>query len=260
MIKRSTKFSRQYTAVAMSLCLLGGGVLMPGAPAMAHLISGPVVGTFRNPVLTGNIIDGATGAPTFFNNTATAVFSGLTTNTFDWANGPFPLNHSTLVFVGSTVNNQASDQPFSLGTITFTNGTSNLDSLVFGVDLILSVLTDPSVTPLTSHINIVTTINSGTNAQNADFIGFNVFSATFNVFESATAIASLNGKFVGDPMIQLTGITLQPGQDPNGFIGAGLPQAVSEPGSFALLGLGLAFAAIVRRRSAVITILHPAAV
>ena len=45
------------------------------------------------------------------------------------------------------------------------------------------------------------------------------------------------------------GWTLQPGQDVNGFTGAGLPQAVSEPGSFALLGLGLAFGALLRRRS-----------
>ena len=50
-------------------------------------------------------------------------------------------------------------------------------------------------------------------------------------------------------MTQLDGFSLQPGQDVNGFTGAGLPQAVSEPGSFALLGLGLAFGALLRRRS-----------
>lgn len=249
MVKRNTKSGRRFLAVAVSL--MGAALLCFGSPAMAHPVSGQLRGIFSDPVvLTGSTLDGATAAPTFFNNSATGFFSGIGTNVFNWGTGAFALNQSTLTFVGNTISGQASDQPFSLGTISYTNGTSDLTSLVFGVDLTLSVPGDGSVTPLTSHIKIVTSSNTGTTAQNADFVGFTSFAATFNVFESATAFANLNGRFVGDPMIQLDGFSLQPGQGVNGFIGAGgLPQAVSEPGSFALLGLGLAFGALLRRRS-----------
>ena len=188
MVKRNTKSGRRFPAVAVSL--MGAALLCFSSSAMAHPVSGQLLGIFSNPVvLTGSTLDGATGTPTFFNNSATGVFSEVGTSVLNWGTGAFALNQSTLTFVGNTVSGQASDQPFSLGTISYTNGTSDLTSLVFGVDLILSVPGDNTVTPLTSHIKIVTTNNTGSIAQNADFVGFTSFAATFNVFESATAFA-----------------------------------------------------------------------
>ena len=230
----------------------GGAVLsllaasLAGAPAAAHPVTGQIAGVFSNPVLAGSLLDGATGTPSFSDNTATAVYSGTGTNTFNWGTGAAVLNASTLTFLGNQVTSQPAGQNFSMGTIRFTNGTSDLNSLVFGVDLLLSVPSDPTVTPFTAHVNIVTTNNTGTNAQNADFIGFTVFPVTFNVFEFATASADLNGQFVGDPLIQLNGLTLQPGQDANGFIGTGLP--VPAPGGLAVFGVALAVTALTRRR------------
>ncbi len=229
---------------AAALSLLAAA--LANGPAAAHPITGQIVGVFSNPVLAGNFIDGATGAPTFFDNTSTAVYNGTGTSTFNWGTGAAALNTSTLIFTGNQVASQPVGQNFAMGTIQFTNGTSDLNSLLFGVDLRLSVPADPTVTPFTAHVNIVTTNNTGTTAQNADFIGFDVFSATFNVFEFATASASLNGQFVGDPLFQLTGLTLQAGQDANGFIGAGLP--LPAPGGLALFGMALAAAAFARRR------------
>ena len=222
-------------------------LLTATSPAAAHAVSGTVVGVFSNPVLTGNTIDGATGVPSPLDNTGTAAISGIGTSSFIWGTGAFVPNNSILSFFGNTVTGQPGNAPFALGTITFANGTSNLNSLVFGIDLTLSVPSDPSVTPLVAHISIVTTNNTGAVSQNADFISFSAFPNTFNVYEGAAATANLIGQFVGDPLIQLLQITLQPGQGANGFIGTGLPSTVPEPGTLALLGAGFLMYGLARR-------------
>ena len=240
-LERPVVISATFTrlkAAATATVLMCCAMLVSIAPATALPISGPIVGVFANPVVVGSSVDGATGVLVPRDNTGTAIFTGTGTNAFDWGGGAFALNHSTLSFIGNTVTNQPVNQQFALGEIIFTNGTSDSNSLVFGVDLTLSVPSDPTVTPLTTHLSISTTINTGTNAQNADFIGFSTFPNTFNGYESATAAANLIGQFVGDPLIQLTQIVLQPGQDSSGFIGSGRP--LPEPGTLAMLALGFA--------------------
>jgi hypothetical protein len=244
MHQHETMFLRWKPGIAAA-CLMGAFAVAAISPAAASPVTGTVVGVFSNPVLIGNIIDGATGGPSPFNNTGSAVVSGLGTNSVTWGTGSLLPNTSTLNFFGNTVTNQVGNAPFSLGTITFANGTSNLDSLIFGVDLTLSVPSDPTVTPLVSRISIVTTANTGSLAQNADFISFSVFPDTFNVYEGAAASANLIGQFVGDPLIQLLRISLQPGQDANGFVGAGRP--VPAPGTLALLCLALGLLGWVHR-------------
>ena len=216
------------------------------SPAIAHPVSGQMSATFGNPVLSGQLVDGATGAISSLDNTSTAVFSGIGTSTFIWGTGGAAINHSTLTFVPSTLASQAPNTPFVLGQITYTNGTSTLASLVFGVDMTFSVPSDPSVNPLIAHVKLVTTNNTGTAAQNADFIGFDIFPNTFNVLEGVTSSANLIGKINGDPNIALTDIALTDPNDPNGFIGQGRP--LPEPASLALFGLAAIVTGAVRLR------------
>src|SRR5262249_30687855 len=190
-----------------------------------------------NPVFAGHVADGATGALTPQNNTGSSVVS-ITPDatTISWGtftpNGiTSPLGQpspsgcaaiaptpcaSTITFTGATVPPDFT-KPFQVGTITYTNGTSNLDSLIFGATLtFFSVSSSGGSGPIGSDfVNFNTTSNTGTPAQNADYITFSGLANTsFNVFEGATAIGNLMG-FIDD--LVLTGITLDPSPSPNGF-------------------------------------------
>jgi hypothetical protein len=116
--------------------------------------------------------------------------------------------------------------------MTYTNGTSNLDSLLFGATLTFFVT--GSTTPIGSDfVNFATTNNTGTDAQNADYITFSGLAGiSFNVYEGRTAVGNLTG-FIDDPV--LTGLTVDPSQAQNGFVGNSPSLAV--PGPIAGAGL-----------------------
>ena len=166
-----------------------------------------------------------------------------------------PIPTSTVVFTGSAFSNVAPDTLFQLGTLTYTNGTSDLDSLIFGATLTLSAILDgaaPAVDPFSVVVGLVTTNNTGTDAQNADFVDFRnglgtTQPVTFNVLEGATATAILSGRIVGDPMLVATQIAIAPGSAGAGFIG---PLAVPEPSSWLLCVPGLLLLARLRARKA----------
>jgi hypothetical protein len=211
-----------------------------------------IVGVWSNPVFAGAVADGATGALTFQNNTGSSVFAITSNNTtISWgtfsANGitsppgqPNPAGcallaptpcQSTITFTGGTVPANPTI-PFQIGTITYTNGSSNLDSLIFGATLTFFISSSPN--PIGSDfVNFAGTSNNGTPAQNADYITFSGLAGTsFNVFEGATATGNLIG-FIDD--LVLTGITLDPSQSGNGFIGNSPPLPVPGP----IVGAGL---------------------
>lgn len=230
--------------------LVVGSVFVFAHGANASPVTGTVEGVFSNPVLIGSIVDPQSGVPIFIDNTTSAVFSGIGTNTFTWGTGDFPgINRSTISFAGNSFDNQPSDVNIEFGRFSFTNGTSGTLTLVFGVDLTLSVPSDPTVTPLTTRLAIATTSNTGTNAQNADFIAFlDTFPDTFNVFEGATASSILIGQFVGDPLISLLQLRLAPGDSDKGFIGNGLPAGdVPAPPTVLLLSIGALAARVLRK-------------
>ena len=225
------------------------------------IYSGGISGTFSNPVLTGFGL-GPNGGKIPIDNTNTAVFTGFGTNSISWG-APFPnFPPSTLTFTGKSFSGVAPGQVFDLGTITYFNGNSLRQTLIFGGTLTLAVdsIQGGPVDPATSNLRFIATANhllkNGQpdpkfKLQDADFVTFNVFPQTFNVFEHSRASADLFGKIVGDPSLTITGIQIVPGQENNGFIGHGSPVPDSG-GSFALMGfalMGLAVYGLSRRQT-----------
>ena len=204
---------------------------------------GSISGIFSDPLLTGDIIN-VDGSHTFFDNTTTAVYSGVGTNTITWGATGF----STITFTGNSFSGVQPNQPFELGTITYTNGTSGISTVIFGGTLTLTVNspTGPvTIDPSVSLLNFVTTVNGGTDQRrDADFVSFDAFPQTFNVFEGATATAQLFGEIIGDPTLVLTGIQLAPGQTGNGFIGHGQPAVPDGSSTLGLMGLALGALAV----------------
>ena len=162
--------------------------------------------------------------------------------------------YSSLVFAGSTFNNQPGNQTFDLGTITFLNGTSTLDSLLFGGTLTLTALdfANQPIASITQSINpfdVFTTVNTGISPErDADLIFFKNIAVSFNVAEGATSTATVRGAIVGDPDLIVSGLA---NPTTGGTVGIGPSAFTPEPASWvtALAGL-VAVAAIAKRKKA----------
>lgn len=229
------------------------------APADAGVFTGTFEGVFTNPVPSGFEID-VDGSPLFFDNSATAVYSGVGTSILKWGSGDFaPPNESTVSFTGFDITNAPANTEIALGTFFFENGSSFVDTSIFGADFTISLSGGPAVNPLVSQVGILTTVNAGTDPfQDADFLSFNTFPNTFHVFEGDSATATLFGMIVGDPEIRLTRLELQSG---GGFIG-GPFVPVPEPSTFTIITslvicLGLVRGRPILRRFCCVAICNP---
>jgi len=251
------------------LLLASGLAVLYSTCAQANVVQGTILGIFSNPILSGNVAnDPFLGQLTFFDNTGTAVVSinnsvdptvagtplqQTTGSAMNWGALSGGVGFSTLVFFGAPIPSNYTT-PFHVGTFTFHNGTSDLNSLIFGATLSFY---DNVVSPQTflgsDQIIITTTSNLGQSpAQDADYINVcgnqsNICSSSIEAIEDTEGgtgvTANLFGTIVGDPMLDLSMVQLAPGQSAltNGFIGTDPALGtVPEPGTWALIPAALA--------------------
>jgi hypothetical protein len=249
--------------------LLATAILSASQAVASPVYSGFVTGQWTAPVLAGSLTNPADLAnPISSDNTQSALcnlspcafappnYVNDESTSLVWGYGEFAVPSSKVTFVGESftgvlpnlIEVGQAGTIFRLGTLTYTNGTSPLSTLIFGSTLTLTVTLendDSVVVPFAINLDIRTTSNTGTPEQNADYLDFTtqlgtVAPVSFNVLEGETATAILWGQIVGDPFLFATGLTLDPNSVGKGFVGNGLPDdPVPAPLPLALLALGL---------------------
>jgi hypothetical protein len=182
--------------------------------AQAGFFVGSIDARFENPVLTGAVIQPNGIVYQNFDNTSSAVYSAYEdgpTAVFTWGSNAGAPGMSILTFFPNQSVAVADNVEFQLGTVTFYNGTSTLESLVFGADLVLDFIPaggGPAVDTLTIPVGIGTTVNVGDAAGNADFVGIPGIANVFFTYEGFGATALVNGMIVGDPYFSLESFTV----------------------------------------------------
>lgn len=261
-----------------SVVFPAAALCVSGSFAMANVPQSTIIGIFGNVVTAGYVLhDPNVNTLTFLDNGGTA-FSSITNSTNPALGGTPPLQStgsslvwgdnnggtgapSILNFFGAPIPANIT-QPFQLGRITYSNGTSSLASLIFGATISFY---DGVVSPAnflgTDSIVINTTSNLGQSvAQDADYINIcgnqsNICQSSIEAIESSQGgtgvTADLFGTIVGDPQLIISSVTLTPNQSStiNGFIGTDAPLALPEPTSLALLCSALGGLIAIRRRA-----------
>lgn len=248
------------------------------ANSQATVAQGTIIGVFSNPVSSGQVVnDPVFGASTFANDTTTAVYSinnstnptlggtppqQLTGSSLIWGNDPGTsgfTTYSELEFFGNQIPSNP-HAPFSVGTITYENGTSALNSIIFGATLSFYDNSVSAANFLGSDNVIMTTTGNvtGTLAGDADYINIcgnnsSICNTSIEAYESSEGgtglTVDLTGTIIGDPTLQLTSVALAPGQpSTGGTLGnePGVGATVPEPSAASLLIAGLALAFVGR--------------
>jgi hypothetical protein len=225
-----------------------------------------IVGVFSDPVFIGYLFNNPTvGAKTFEDYSAAApatTFISPDGRTIQWGansgSAPIGTPFSTLTFSGDFVPDADQSTPIQLGTITYTNGTSNGPSIIFDAALTFSL---GGVTLGSDQVIITTTTNQSTGLDltaaeaklDADYINIcghssNICATAIQAFEntegtggapfSAPVVAALNGTYTVDPGLKLTSAAYNSG---DGVVEGRTPEgAVPEPSTWAMLLLGFA--------------------
>jgi hypothetical protein len=256
--------------IALGLC---------GAAAEASVVPTTIIGEFGGVITNGNVLHSPDiFSSTAFDNAGSAVFAiSNSTTTATTGNPPIQSTGSALIwgddaagagqpstldFFGAVIPSNI-NQPFFIGRLTFSNGTSSLGSIIFGATISFY---DGTVSPEnflgTDTIVINTTANIGAStAQDADYLNIcgnqsNICDNSIDAVESSQGgnglTVDLFGTIVGDPQLFLTSVAVADGQSPtgNGFIGADPAAAlIPEPSTIALFGAALLGVVATRLRS-----------
>jgi hypothetical protein len=239
-----------------------------------------ITGIFSDPVLYGYILnETGIGSLTYADDTGTAVIGTATpaspacagSNMLCWGTGPdldIPASeqYSELTFTGSTSFNSSSSASQQVGTISYLNGTSDDGTTIFGATLSFY---DNSVFVGSDNVIISTTENqySGTGltqAQlqtDADYINIcgndsNICASSIEAYEDSEGgtgvLVDLSGTLIGDPMLVLNGVNIDPSQGSCTTCGTvGNEPAlgeVPEPSALALMSTGLILCIALARR------------
>jgi hypothetical protein len=259
--------------IAFSICGVAFALGMAQARADG-LTPGTIIGIFSDPIYSGFVTHDPTisSPPVYFDNSATAPLSLSIVNSTDPTLAGTPALQATgsklqwgsdasvdpseqfseLIFFGAPVPANI-HQPFEAGVITYLNGTSNLNSLIFGASLSLyDNVVSPQTYLGTDTVIITTTSNLGVSlAQDADYInicgnGSNICGSSIEAYEDSEGgtgvTAVLQGQIVGDPQLQFTDVTVSPDQlATGGLVGneaaAGI---IPEPSTWVMIILGFA--------------------
>jgi len=235
-----------------------------------------IVAEWSNVIVTGNVAnDPATGNLTYMDNTGTAVYTigndVGTNNSLTWGSP----GASELIFFSTGVSVPADQTNFAVGSLFFFNGTSDLDTLIFGATLTFydQSASDPSDLTSLAAFNVIITTTSNqygsvtdptTDELNTDADYVNICGVQSGIcqesleayeFGEGGSAGYLNlelyGTVVGDPQLSLSTPAIVGG---SGIIGGEAPLAATpEPSGLALLsvalvgGIGLAKRRTLRR-------------
>ena len=257
--------------------LILGLAIAPASGALAGSVlpSGPIVGSFSSPVFAGNVANSPSlGSTQFFDNSASAPpFTFIDNNVspngsqIRWGTntGGGVGTFSQLTFFGANIPSGIDiyTTPFLAGTLTYFNGTSALNSLIFGASLSFQA---GGVSLGTDNVIITTTSNIAadvSNPLNADYINIcgnssNICGKSIEANEQSNGVTfNLYATVVGDPMLGFTRVELALGNDPGvGQVG-NQPAigAVPEPSTWAMMILGFAGIGVMAyRRRRVVTL------
>ena len=269
--------------IAFSICGVAFALGMAQARADGLTPGGTIIGIFSDPIYSGFVTHDPTisAPPVYFDNSATAPLSLSIVNSTDPTLAGTPALQATgsklqwgsdasvdpseqfseLIFFGAPVAANI-HEPFEAGVITYLNGTSNLNSLIFGASLSLyDNVVSPQTYLGTDTVIITTTSNLGVSlAQDADYInicgnGSNICGSSIEAYEDSEGgtgvTAVLQGQIVGDPQLQFTDVTVSPDQlATGGLVGneaaAGI---IPEPSTWVMIILGFAGIGLVGYRT-----------
>jgi hypothetical protein len=216
--------------------MLGLLALLAGS-AHALTIDGASSGVFQNP----------TGGPGL-------VDTGVGTSHFTWGTAVFGSFPSSLLFAGNPSFSAPVETEFSVGTLTYSNGTISASSAATSVDLKITL----SITAPTGHVEnfvygltLVNTPNSGTADQQADYVYLPSLLPTeiFTVDNVKYTLKLRFGQTTADGFSEIDKFHVREEKGASAdLIGKITTEIIPEPSTALLVGCGLMGTLAIRRR------------